>query len=70
MNIGGGRDNHVSGKAVGGRAVKLEEWNHLAMSYDVVPRQGLTPYASGGNWPVILLTLLIVAAAEWRLRAS
>jgi apolipoprotein N-acyltransferase len=46
------------------------QFEYLAMSYDVVPRQGLTPYARGGNWPVILLTLLIVAAAEWRLRAS
>jgi apolipoprotein N-acyltransferase len=37
-----------------------------AVTEDVVPRQGLTPYARSGNVPSIALALLIVAGFAWR----
>ncbi|MCH8301265.1 MAG: apolipoprotein N-acyltransferase, partial [Proteobacteria bacterium] len=33
---------------------------------DVVPRQGLTPYAKSGNVPIISLVLIVVAGFAWR----
>lgn len=37
---------------------------------DVQPRVGLTPYASVGNWPVIIVSFLLLAAGFWpRLRS-
>jgi apolipoprotein N-acyltransferase len=44
------------------------QFEYLLLTGDVVPRRGSTPYVRGGNWPVILLTLLVVVAAEWRIR--
>jgi apolipoprotein N-acyltransferase len=37
-----------------------------AVTEDVVPRQGLTPYAKSGNVPSIALVLLIIAGFAWR----
>jgi len=34
LNIGGGRDNQFVAETTEGRSLKLEAWNHLAMSYD------------------------------------
>jgi apolipoprotein N-acyltransferase len=47
-----------------------EQFRHISMSHDIMPRKGLTPYAVVGNWPVIVLALLIVAWLTFRLRAS
>ena len=33
---------------------------------DVVPHQGLTPYAKAGNVPIIALVLIVVAGFAWR----
>ncbi len=33
---------------------------------DVVPRQGLTPYAKAGNVPIIALVLIVVVGFAWR----
>lgn len=44
------------------------QFEYVAMTHDVQPRTGLTPFARSGNWPVISLTLLIVLWAGWRSR--
>lgn len=36
------------------------------LTEDVVPRQGLTPYAKFGNVPIISLVLIVVAGFAWR----
>jgi apolipoprotein N-acyltransferase len=36
---------------------------------DAQPRIGLTPYAKVGNWPVIILSFLFLAAGLWPLVA-
>jgi apolipoprotein N-acyltransferase len=47
-----------------------EQFRYVSMSHDITPRKGLTPYAVVGNWPVIILALLIVAWLAYRVRAS
>jgi len=42
----------------------------VTMTMKVEPRQGETPYVGVGNWPVIVLSLLIIAAFWLRIRAS
>ena len=42
------------------------QFEYVTMRHDVVPLGGLTPYARAGNWPVILLLVLLVAIAGWR----
>jgi apolipoprotein N-acyltransferase len=42
----------------------------VTMTMKVEPRQGETPYMGAGNWPVIVLSLLIIAAFWLRIRAS
>jgi len=42
------------------------QFEFLALTADVPPRSGLTPYARGGNWPVITLTLLVLTGVGWR----
>jgi len=37
-----------------------------ALTDDVVPRQGLTPYARFGNVPSIALALIVIAGFAWR----
>ncbi len=46
------------------------QFEFVALTRDVQPRQGLTPFARGGNWPVISLTLLIILWAGWRSRTK
>lgn len=55
-----GHDGHVLAKG--------PQFEFVAMTHDVQPRNGLTPFARFGNWPVILLsflTILIFAGRAW-----
>ena len=44
----------------------LPQFKAEAVTEDVMPRQGLTPYARFGNVPIIALVLIIVAWFGWR----
>jgi apolipoprotein N-acyltransferase len=46
-----------------------KQFEYVAITHDVQPMKGLTPFARSGNWPVISLACLIVLWAGW-LRAS
>jgi len=46
------------------------QFRFVTLSHDVIPRTGLTPYARGGNWPVILLSLLPLLVYAWRAHAA
>ena len=46
------------------------QFKPVTLTASVQPRKGMTPYASTGNWPVIGLCLLIVAAFWLRTRSS
>lgn len=43
----------------------VPQFSHETVTEDVVPRQGMTPYARTGNTPVIALVLVIVAWCGW-----
>ncbi len=45
------------------------QFEYLAMSHAVVPRSGQTPYARFGNWPILLIALLICLTAGWQSRS-
>lgn len=50
-----------------GRIVaQAPEYRPAVLRASVVPRAGLTPYARGGNWPVVTLALGALALAAWR----
>ncbi|HEY0942703.1 MAG TPA: apolipoprotein N-acyltransferase [Steroidobacter sp.] len=40
------------------------------LTADVLPRAGLTPYAKVGNWPVVIVSFLLLAAGLWPLVAG
>ncbi|HEV2211891.1 MAG TPA: apolipoprotein N-acyltransferase [Gammaproteobacteria bacterium] len=40
------------------------------LSGDIVPLAGATPVSRWGNWPVLLLSLLLVVACAWRKRLA
>jgi apolipoprotein N-acyltransferase len=42
------------------------QFEYVAMTRDISPLGGLTPYARFGNWPVISLCLLLMAAVAYR----
>ena len=44
------------------------QFEYLAMTREVMPRTGTTPYATVGNWPVVLLSSLIPGWLAWRRR--
>ena len=46
------------------------QFEYVALTYDVQPRTGLTPFARLGNWPVVLLTLTVILCAGWRSRRT
>jgi len=42
------------------------QFRYAAMTMDVPPMRGATPYSISGNWPIISLALLTVAGFGWR----
>lgn len=44
------------------------QFEYATLTMDVVPMDGMTPYARMGNWPVVILVLSIVAWFGWRAR--
>lgn len=53
-----------------GRIVtRSAQFTATAISGQVQPRQGATPFASTGNWPIVLLALLALVPA-WRRRSD
>ncbi|MBT6211710.1 MAG: apolipoprotein N-acyltransferase [Woeseia sp.] len=44
------------------------QFEYVAMSHDVQPRNGQTPFARSGNWPVISVAYLILLGFGWRTR--
>ena len=42
------------------------QFEYLALSHDVVPRTGSTPYVSLGNWPVMTVCLVLIGWAGYR----
>jgi apolipoprotein N-acyltransferase len=47
---------------------RLPQFQEAVLRADVQPMTGLTPYARFGNYPVIVGTLGLLAAAGWRRR--
>jgi len=45
------------------------QFEYVAMTHDVQPRSGLTPFARFGNWPVILLSFATVLFAARSVRS-
>ena len=45
------------------------QFEYVSLTRDITPRQGMTPYARFGNWPVIGLCLGVVAAFGVRRRS-
>ena len=52
--------------ADGGLIQTGEQFTYVAMTHDVLPRSGQTPYAATGNWPVILLSFALAGAFGYR----
>jgi apolipoprotein N-acyltransferase len=52
--------------ADGALGVSVQQFAAGALTEDVVPRQGLTPYAKFGNVPSIALVLIVIAGFAWR----
>jgi apolipoprotein N-acyltransferase len=46
------------------------QFEYVAMTRDITPLGGSTPYARAGNWPVISLCLLLMAGLAYRLTKS
>ena len=44
------------------------QFEYVAMTRDITPLTGSTPYVRTGNWPVVLLSLAVPAWAGWRRR--
>jgi apolipoprotein N-acyltransferase len=56
--------------ADGALGVSVQQFAAGAVTGDVVPRQGLTPYAKFGNVPSIALVLIVIAWFAWRAYAK
>ena len=46
--------------------MKLPQFEYAALTMDIVPMTGATPYSIVGNWPVISLALILVGLFGWR----
>ena len=46
------------------------QFEYLAMTREVTPRSGTTPYARVGNWPVILFSAFVPGWFAWRRRSQ
>jgi apolipoprotein N-acyltransferase len=46
----------------------VPQFQYATLTMEVVPMRGLTPYARWGNWPVIALSLALIAWFAWRAR--
>lgn len=46
----------------------VPQFRYASLTMEVVPMQGATPYARAGNWPVIALSLTLIAFFAWRTR--
>jgi apolipoprotein N-acyltransferase len=44
------------------------QFEYAAMTMDIVPHTGATPYVRTGNWPVITLLIGILAWFSWNSR--
>lgn len=42
------------------------QFRYVAMTAEVVPRTGTTPYVAFGNWPLVSALLVLLAASAWR----
>lgn len=54
----------------GGISARAPQFVPAVLTGTVVPHAGLTPYARTGNWPVLLLAVLLVAAGVLRGRRA
>jgi len=52
--------------ADGALLARGEQFVEVALTRDVQPRRGMTPYAMLGNWPTISLCVLILIVVAWR----
>ena len=52
----------------GGLLESGPQFEYVSLTRDITPRQGMTPYARFGNWPVIVLCLGVVSAFGIRRR--
>lgn len=46
--------------------VRSRQFRTEMLSDTVQPMQGATPYVRWGNWPVVMLLLVMVAGVLWR----
>jgi apolipoprotein N-acyltransferase len=44
----------------------LPQFRYATMTMDVAPMEGATPYSRTGNWPVVTISLVLVAWFTWR----
>jgi apolipoprotein N-acyltransferase len=57
---------------IGSRGELLQtgtQFEYVSMTHEVMPRKGLTPYAAGGNWPVVSLCLALIGWFGYRSRS-
>jgi apolipoprotein N-acyltransferase len=48
----------------------VPQFQYATMTMDVRPMTGATPYSQGGNWPVVSVSLVLLAWYGWRSRSD